>query len=389
MSNGSVYRRKGTKTWTFAVDLGPDPVTGKRRRKNYYGYATRRDAEAARVEIVAKLRNGMYVDPSKQTLGAFLEEVWLPTVEPRVEAATHDNYRGVIQRYVVPRLGSVAVQAVTSAHLNGLYAHLAKCGGREERPLSPRTVRLVHVVVRKALKDAVRWNLLARNPADAADPPKQKRSQVAHSLWTVEDAQVFVASVEEDRMRCAWLLAISTGMRRGEVAGLRWRDVDLDAKSVAIRQTRTSVGYEVVVKSPKSGSQRVVALDDLAVSHLVDHRKRQNEERLAFGPGYDTSHDLVFRHEDGTPIHPELFTEWFQKRVAAAGLPHMRFHDLRHLHATLGLAAGVHPLVMSKRLGHANVSITLDTYSHVIPQMDRDAAGVVAAALAGGQGGGA
>jgi integrase len=134
---------------------------------------------------------------------------------------------------------------------------------------------------------------------------------------------------------------------------------------------------------PKSGSQRVVALDDIAVSQLVDHRQRQIEERLAFGPGYDTSHDLVFRHEDGAPVHPELFTERFQKRVAAAGLPHMRFHDLRHLHATLGLAAGVHPLVMSKRLGHANVSITLDTYSHVIPQMDRDAADVVAATLRG------
>lgn len=378
MSSGSVYRRKGQKSWTFAVDLGRDPVTGKRQRKSYYGYPTRREAEAARVEIVSKLRNGMYVDPSKQALGPYLTLVWLPAIEPRVEAATYDNYRGVICRYIEPRLGTVETQRLTSAHLNTLYANLAQEGGRNGAPLSPRTVRLVHVVLRMALKDAVRWNMLARNPADAADPPKQKRSQVAQDLWSLEDAQAFLVATEEDRMRAAWHLAIATGMRRGEIAGLRWRDVDLDAKCVAIRQTRTSVAYRVVVKPPKSnGSQRVIALDDSAVSHLASHRQRQVEERLAFGSAYDTSHDLVFRHEDGSPIHPELFTEWFQKCVEAAGLPHMRFHDLRHLHATMGLAAGVHPLVMSKRLGHANVGITLDTYSHVIPQMDRDAAGVV------------
>jgi integrase len=192
--------------------------------------------------------------------------------------------------------------------------------------------------------------------------------------WTAAELRRFLAHVEGERLYGAWVVAATTGMRRGEVLALRWRDVDLTLGRLSISQQVTTLGNRPVVSSPKTAkSRRLVALDPATVEALRGHRVAQAEERLLMGPGY-RDEDLVFAWPDGRPIHPDVFSQWFDRHLQAAGLPRIRLHDLRHTHATLALAAGIHPKVVSERLGHSTISITPDTYSHVSPGLQEEAA---------------
>jgi integrase len=197
--------------------------------------------------------------------------------------------------------------------------------------------------------------------------------------WTADELRRYLDHVREDRLFPAWRLAASTGLRRGELLGLRWQDVDLDAGRVSVRQTLTTVGNKVAFGEPKTArGERNIALDGVTISTVRTWRARQARERLAFGPAWhDTG--LVFSRADGSLIHPDTFSFWFDRQVHAAGLPRIRFHDLRHTHATLALQAGVPAKVVSERLGHATVAFTLDVYSHVIPALQEDAAERIAA----------
>ena len=246
-----------------------------------------------------------------------------------------------------------------------------------EGGLSPSTVRYVHAVIRKALGDAVRWNLVARNVADAADPPRQKRTQM--QTWNAEQLRTFLESVQGDPLYTAFALAATTGMRRGEVLGLTWKNVDLAAARVSITQALTVVGgYELQFPEPKTASgRRMIALDLQTVDALREHRAAQLVDCSLMGDAYQDQ-DLVFADGDGTPIHPRSFSRAFVDHVKRVGVRRIRLHDLRHTHATLALEAGVHPKVVSERLGHASVTITLDTYSHALRAMQKAAASLVA-----------
>jgi integrase len=232
------------------------------------------------------------------------------------------------------------------------------------------------MTVRKALGDAARWGLVARNVAQLADPPTPKRADMR--TWTAGELRRFLEHVEGERLAALWMLAASTGMRRGEVLGLRWVDVDLDLARVAVRQTLVLAGRQVVTSEPKtSRGRRSIALDPRTVGQLRTWRATQLEERLAWGPSYSDS-GLVFTREDGTRLHPEWLSDAFAWRIRTAGLPPIRFHDLRHTHASLGLAAGVPIKVMSERLGHSTSSFTADAYQHVTPALEEQAAATVA-----------
>jgi integrase len=372
---GTVIKRGST--YSVVLDLGRGP-DGKRIRKWHSGYRTKKDAQQAQDELLAALGRGAYVEPSKRTMGAFLREDWLPGLRAQVRPSTWAEHRSKVEVHLVPALGHVPLQRLTPGHLNTIYADLL------ERGLSARTVLHVHATIRRALADATRWGLVPRNVALLASPPRPARTEL--QVWTAADLRSFLAFVEDDRLYALWLLAASTGMRRGELLGLQWPDVDLGRARVGVRRSLVCVGHQVVVSEPKTAKgRRSVALDPATVAGLKAWRRHQTAERLAWGPAW-TDAGLVFTREDGRPLHPREVTRAFTRHVLAAELPMIRLHDLRHTHATLALAAGVHPKIVQERLGHANIAITLDTYSHAVPALEEQAARTVAALVFGGGG---
>jgi integrase len=234
------------------------------------------------------------------------------------------------------------------------------------------------------LRDAVRWGRITRNPADAADPPRAAATvRPTMTTWTADQVRAFLEHTAEHRLHAAFVVLATTGMRRGECLGLRWSDLHLTACRVSIVQTVIAVNHEVRIGSPKTArGRRTVALDQGTVAVLRRHRQQMLAERLIMGAGF-TDHGLVFCRPDGGPLHPERFSRTFMIEAARAGLPRIRCHDLRHTWATLALSAGEHPKVVQERLGHANVSITLDVYSHVTEGLHGDAASRVAVIIFG------
>jgi integrase len=352
---GSV-KKDGTR-WYVVVDLprGPD---GRRRQKWHGGYMTRKDAEAAQATIVSNIARGEYVEPSRRTLAEYLD-TWLKTTRPTLRPSTFAAYEALLTKHVSPRIGHVPLQKVTASDLDALYADLAGV-------LAPSSVRKVHAILRKALADAVRKGTLQRNVADAADPPRA--SKAPRKVWSADQAQRFLAEARDDPLYCVYRLALTTGMRRGEIAGLRWEDVDLDASRLSIRQALVVVGaYDVQVSEPKTArSRRNVALDSATVAAL-----RALYEQIP-------TSEYVFARDDGTPFHPDYLSAAFGRHAKRAGMPRISFHDLRHTYATMALQAGVHPKVVSERIGHASVAITLDVYSHAVPALEESAAALVA-----------
>lgn len=378
MARGTIVRRSGG--YAFRADGSPDPATGKRRQILRQGFRTKREAEAALEEFLSGVRTGAMVNRSAANVGDFLDE-WLDGQRSRLKETTWVSYRIAVGR-VKARVGKVKLQALSPIDVERFYDGLAETGGKNGGPLSAKTVRNTHVVLRKALDDAERLGLIARNPAAVAKPPVPQ--QVEHATWSTDDLQDFFGTLTGHRHYGLYVLLATTGMRRGEALGMRWSDLDLDGSELCIRQTITTADGDIVVSSPKTKrSRRIVYLDEVTVAVLRAHRQRQREERLSAGPSWNPDPGLVFCDEIGDPIHPDRITREFAGLVRAAGLPVIRLHDLRHTYATVALKAGVQPKLVSERLGHATTGITLDLYSHVTPGLGREAAGAVAGKIFG------
>jgi integrase len=391
---GSTFKRNGADTWTIKYDL-PRDQTGKRRAKWQSGFRTEAEARRALNKILTQLDEGTFAEPSNQTLSEFLLSDWLPSLETRgLRPNTIASYSLSVRKLIVPRIGGVQLQKLTPVHLNGLYADLlrdGRCDGKGG--LSARSVRYAHTIIRRALADAMKWGRLTRNVADAADPPAasaaRKDAQEARSFWSAEELRRFFEHARRHRLYAAFYLAGSTGLRRGELLGLRWRDLDLDnpdGPRLSVMQTVVAPNRRIDFSTPKTGHGRVVSLDPATVEVLRAHRVRQLEERLALGNGY-TDQDLVFCDYNGSTIQPNNLTHTFHRLIRNSGLRRVRLHDLRHTHASLMLRANVHPKIVQTRLGHANIGITMDTYSHVMPGQDLDAARLVAALVVGSRAG--
>jgi integrase len=384
--DGHIHKRvrttkegRQTTTWYVVVELerGSD---GRRRQKWHGGFRTRKEAEAARAKLVNEINSGVYVAPGRTTLGDWVEASWLPTMRTQVKPSTWDSYMRNLRLHVLPRLGGRLLQQMTPTVLNNLYADLMESGRKNGRPggLSAKTVRYVHTTLHKVLADAVDAGMIPNNPADRARPPKPKVGpQTEMRCWNAEQLAKFLVHVDGHRLQAAFHLAAMTGMRRGEVLGLRWQDIDFEASRLAIRHTLVSVGYRLQDSTPKTHQARVVDLDGGTLDLLRMHRARQEAERDAWGPDFQEN-DLVFRREDGSPVHPDSFTQAFDAEVRRCALPRIRLHDLRHSHATIALRAGVPVKVISERLGHENPAFTLKQYAHVIPGMQAEAAALIA-----------
>jgi len=377
---GSVIKRGGS--WSVVVDMGRDG-NGKRIRKWHAGFATKREAERARVEILSQVDRGAYVAPTRTTLSEFLVAEWLPSKRPTVKPTTLASYEMHVTKHIVPRIGGLPLHALSASNLNSFYADLLSDGRRQgEGGLSPSSVRRVHSTLHKALADAVRWGRIVRNPADLADPPKEATPEM--SVWTPEQLRGFLDHVRNDRLYAAWLLAATTGMRRGEILGLRWSDVDLDECRVSISQIRTVARYQVVTQTPKTDKgTRTIALDPATTHALRAHRVAQLEEKVLLGPGYRNEAGLVFTNADGSAIHPERFSSWFKQLCGKSGLPTIRLHDVRHSYVTALLGNGVALKVVSQRIGHSSPMVTMTIYQHVLPADDEAAAVIGARAVLG------
>ena len=378
---GGYIRRRGRGSWEVTVDLGRDPTTGRRRRRFLSVRGNKRDAERALAEAVHQRDTGIDITPGKITVADYLRRWLRDYAEGAVAASTFTRYTGIVEHHLIPNLGRLKLAELRPAHIQAAYAAFTRHDRRDGK-LSPKTIFEHHALLREALTWAVRWQLLARNPADAVSPPRPERHEMR--VLSAEEAQRLLEAAAATRHYALLFSALATGARLGELLGLRWQEVDLDRGMMQITRTaRFFSGKGIVFSHPKTHrSRRPIALSAETVRVLSEHRLRQLEERLQVGPAYGDD-GLVFAGPQGRPIFDSTVRRAFYSLAEQAGLGHVRIHDLRHTAATLMLRAGVNPKVVSERLGHATVSITLDTYSHVLPDLQREAAAALDEMLVG------
>jgi integrase len=378
---GHVAKRGAS--WRFQIDIGEDPATGKRRRRSRSGFKTQREAADEMRKEIARLETTGVVGTAP-TLAGFVRDEWLPGRRGALRQSTWASYRDVLEGRVLPRIGALRLDRITPKHVADLIDALGREGNRSAfrgPDLSPKTVRNTITILARVFGDAVKRGLIVRNPAEHVERPRHTEEEMR--WWSVDEARRFLAHVADDRLSSLYVLALTTGMRRGELLGLKWGDVNLDAGRLAVRRTLIETANQIRWSEPKTAaSKRVVTLDAGTVAALRAHRARQLEERLAVGSGY-LDGDLVFADVAGEPSHPASVSKAFTRHVEAAGVPAIRFHDLRHTAATTMLEQGVPLKVVSERLGHSSTRITADRYQHVGESMQTEAAAKLGAALLG------
>jgi integrase len=361
--------------WAIILDIH-DPQTGKRRRKWHAFRGSKKEARIECSRLISEMAAGAYVEHDKKSLNEFLdtwERDWMAT---NVSPKTGERYSQLLRTCVRPYLGNKRMQLIRAEDLNRLYAQL------HER-LAARTVRHTHRLLHRIFGHATKWGNIKRNVVALVDAPKVPPSEAA-VLQTAEIPQMFAALRGRIYFPLA-VVALGTGMRRGELLALRWSDVDLDAGRIAVeRSLEQTDKHGLRIKAPKSArSRRSISLSPAVVSELRTHWKAQQEQRLALGLGKSPADALVFAKYDGAPLVPNQFTHAFVKALKAAGLPHVTLHTLRHTHASQLIASGMDILTVSRRLGHASPTITLSVYGHLLTSEDRAAdimQGVFAAA---------
>src|ERR1700686_1844536 len=351
-------------SWAFVIDLA---LPGSKRKQRFgSGFATKAAALEAMNRLQAAVVDGTHVERSRRTLGAYLED-WL-AARSDIRANTARDYNVSIHNHIGPRLGEVPLQAVDRLRIRGLYRQLAESG------LAEKTVHNAPICLRKALQDAVDDGLLRRNPAERAHAKPKDRPEMR--TWSADELATFLAFTAQDRELGLYHVAAATGMRRGELLGLRWRDVDLDGVRLSVRQQDTRQGKPPGFGPPKSAKIiRTIDLDGETVDLLREQRERQLFERRAWGKAYRAALDLVFCRPGGAPEDPNVIGRRFGRRIRdLARLPAIGLHGLRHTHATLLLEEGVDVKTVSERLGHDSVQTTLELYGHVTPKMRANAA---------------
>jgi integrase len=371
-------RERSPGYWAIVVDLH-DPETGKRKRKWHSFHGTKRQAQVECSRLITELKGGLYIEPAKITVGQFLDR-WLEHIKPLVSPRTHERYGELVTKNLKPLLGAVLLTKLRPMQISDAYAKALSSGHRKGKGgLAPSTVRYMHVILKASMRQAMRWQILARNPVDAVDPPKIERA----TMRTYDLAQTadLIDATRGTRMTITVILAVLCGLRRGEIAALRWRNVNLSAAQLAVTESAEQTKAGVRYKKPKSEKGRTVALSVRMVNELRSHRVQQAEELLKLGVAL-TDDTFVVAQADGSPLQPRTIThQWHQLLANNKSLPRFRFHDLRHAHATHMLSSGVHPKIASERLGHSKVGITMDLYSHVLPNMQEGAAALVDLAL--------
>lgn len=374
--------RKGNQYYAVIYE-GLDPVTGRERRRWHPAGPDRGAADELAERLAVEHTRSRANRRSSLTLGVYLTQRWLPANRVALRPSTWAGYSNNIRLHVVPAIGRIPLRHLRPEHFERLYADLlahgnhARAGG-----LDSKTVLDIHAVLRRALDDAVRRGLLVTNPAAVARAPKRRPlASAAFRAWNAQQLRAFLDSSSEHRLHSALWLSANTGMRRGEVLGLRWGDVELGTARLSVNRSLVSVGYELHETRGKTRTaRRCLDLDDRTVQVLAQWRTQRSDEDTSFNVADGDAY--VFAKPDGRPVHPHLMSDAFKKLVKHSGLPRIRLHDLRHTHATLLLKEGVPIKVVSERLGHSTPAFTMATYQHILPGMQAEAAKTFASLLA-------
>ncbi len=371
--------RKRGNTWVLVVYTGRDLQTGKRQYK-WFSHRTRHEAEVHQSQLLSQLHGGGVLPTTKLRVGEYLQQ-WLEDYAEirNLAATTRRNYGDTMRAHLIPALGHIPLMRLSAQAIDRYLADRLRQG------LSSTSVQFHYEVLREALGHAVKKGLLARNPCEMVDRPRRRRVEMR--VLDEEQVRLFLGAAKKFSPNYVlYLAAITTGMRQGELLGLRWQDVDLGEGTASIQQTFYRLGREQIFKAPKTDSgHRIVTLPRVLVEELSRLREQQEQHRQVFGSAYE-DHGLVFCQPDGKPLHAHNITQRDLRQVLRrAGLPRLRFHDLRHCHASLLLKLGVHPKIVQERLGHSSPAFTLHVYSHLLPGMQEEATRALEARLFGRQ----
>jgi len=355
-------RKRGNK-WCFVVELGRDEY-GNRKQKWFSGFDKEKDAERAMIATIKEINDGTFIEETDETLEQFMKN-WLQNKKNQVRPGTWKSYAWLINTHLIPHLGKVKIFQLKPRHLNDLYNQ------KLLNAISANSIKKLHGLIKDALDEGIGFGDISKNVANAVTPPRVKK--VKFEVWDEQNLKMFLETAKQNRFYVAFELAASTGMRVGEILGLRWRDVDLGEAKLSIRQayTKAESGYEFHEPKTSSG-ERSVALFPGTVELLKRHRQAQDTEKERNKAFYD-DHGLVIQTHIGTPVSPRNLSREYYKILDKLNIPRIRFHDLRHTHATLLLKRGVHAKIVQERLGHSSITITLDTYSHVLPGLQEAA----------------
>jgi integrase len=361
------HKRSGLYMAHYTVQTAAGP-----KRKALYG-KTRSEVAAKLSKALAARESGLTYDAGKQTVGEYLARWLSNSVRDTVRQRTYERYESIVRVHLAPAIGKVKLKALTPDHVRGLYREKLDGG------LAPRTVLHIHRALSKALKQATDDGLIPRNAAAPVKPPRPRREEIRP--LNREQVRALFEAAREDRLEALYVMAATAGLRRGELQGLKWEDLDLEAGTLQVRRTLSEPRGGYIFEAPKSGKGRNIRLTQRATAALTDHRKRQLEERMRLGTLWQ-DHGLVFPSGTGTPVSGGNLNRAFKALLKRARLPQtFRFHDLRHTCATLLLRQGVNPKFVQELLGHRDVSLTLNTYSHVLPDMGDVAASAMDDAL--------
>lgn len=359
---GSIFQRKDGR-FVGVLHLGYE--NGKRIRRFFYG-EKRSEVRDQLNQAQHDRRQGLPVAPDRQTTGEFLSAWLTGTAKPRLRERTFSDYKKIIDKHLVPAIGKVPLLKLGPEHVQQLLRQ------KTEEGLSPRRVRVIRAVLHTALAEALRWGRVGRNVADLVKAPRAVRYQP--TVLNEAQSKALLKAAKKDRLGVLFSVALAVGLRLGEALGLRWKDLDFDRGTLTVRQALQRVGKELRFVEPKSErSRRLISLPQVTVNALKRHRTQQKKERLVAGSRWQQT-ELVFTSTIGTPLDERNVRRAFGNLLTAAKLPEIRIHDLRHTCATLLLAQGVHPKVVQETLGHSQISLTMDTYSHVLPHLGREAA---------------
>ncbi|OQB54108.1 MAG: Transposase [Firmicutes bacterium ADurb.Bin146] len=363
--------KRGT-MWSFVVELGRDNK-GKRKQKWYSGFKTKKEAEKKLAEVIHQIETNTFINPDKLTLEEYLKQWLSDYVEPNLTPSTIAGYKVNIEKHIIPSIGNIPLQKLQPAHVQKFYNEKIRNGRLDGKGgLSAKSVMYIHRNLREALSYAVKQQLIMRNVADMVELPKQKKFQA--TFLNEEEVQELLEAFKGTYCYVPVLLGVGLGLRRGEALGLQWKDIDFDNKTIQIRRSLIPTKDGLLFHDPKTeGSKRIIVAPETIINELKAVKEKQDKDKEVMGEAYNDM-DLVTCYGDGSPINPTAFGHSFIRTLAKNKLKHIRFHDLRHTNATLMLKQNIPAKVASERLGHSTIGITLDLYSHVLKEMQEEAA---------------